>query len=233
MRRSWSTPFVEGFEDAFSGLKKDYQKEPFTYLNKWDVVSDLYSRMKDKFKPRKVETGRYTIGKDGRWRQKRFTTDSIMTSPLHLAMGFEMGDRARADLCYIDLSSMQFAVTARFSKKKPTSVSSWRFTSGGAVSVVKNSDVQYARRKNNATGRYARTEGMKELEKRILKEIVDLGDWDKTVLLLVDDHGLYTKHELENTFSKKLKPYTMKFYYLSPKAGFFITGKRRSGKEGE
>lgn len=233
MKQAWATPFVEGFEDAFTGLKKDYQKAPFIYLNKWDVVSDLYSRMKGKFEAKDVETGRYTIGKDGRWRQKKFRTTKIKTSPLHLAMGFEMSDRPRADICYIDLSSMQFAVTARFSKKKPTSVSSWRFSSGGAVSVVKNSDVQYARRRNKSTGRYSRTEGMKELERMILKEINGLGDWDKTVLLLVDDHGLYTKHELENTFSKKLKPYTMKFYYLSPKAGFFITGKRRSGKEGE
>jgi hypothetical protein len=230
MRRSWATPFVESFEKAFSEIKNDYQNDPFIYLNKWDVVSDLYSRMKDLFEVMEVETGRFTIGKDGRWRSKRYRTGRISTTPIHTAIGMEKGDKAKADICYIDLESMQFAVTARFSKKKPTSISSWRFSSGAAVSVVKNSEVQYAKRKNNATGRFAKTDGMKELEREILREIQNLGLWDKSVLLLVDDHSLFTKNELEATFSKKLNPYTMKLFYLSPKSGYYIAGKRRSGE---
>ncbi len=227
MHRSWSTPFVESFEKAFSRVKVDYQKTPFIYLNKWDIVADLYSRMKDLFEIHEVETGRYTIGKDGRWREKRFKSEQISTTPIHTNLGLEKGDKARADISYIDLSSMQFAVTSRFSKKRSTSISSWRFTSGAAISVIKNSEVQYAKRKNNLTGRFSKTYGMKDLEREIMKEIGNLGSWNKSILLLVDDHGLFTKNELEDTFSKKLKPYIMKLYYLSPRSGFFITGKRK------
>jgi hypothetical protein len=142
-------------------------------------------------------------------------------------LGFEKGDKPRADLCFIDLQSMQFAVTARYSRKKPSSLRSWRFSSGAAVSVIKNSDVQYARRKNTQTGRFSKTEGMKELERETLKEISNLQSWDKSILLLVDDHSLFTNNELEDTFSRKLNPYTMKMYYLCPKSGFYITGKRK------
>jgi hypothetical protein len=96
--------------------------------------------------------------------------------------------------------------------------------------VVKNSEVQYAKRRNTQTGRFSKTENLKELERQLLKEISDLKEWDKSILLMVDDHGLFTKNDLENTFAKKLNPYTMKFYYLSPKSGFFITGHRKMGE---
>jgi len=227
MKRSWSTPFVQSFEKAFSGMKVEYQKHPFTYFNKWDIVADIYSRMTNLMRPREVETGRYTIGKDGRWRQKRYKTDRVWTTPLHVLSGFESGERARADICFMDLETVQFAMTARFSKKNPTSLSSWRFSSGAGIAVIKNSEVQYARRKNSQTGRFSKTENLKELERELLKDITDLKEWDKSILLLVDDHGLYTKNEIEATFSKRLNPYTMKFYYLSPKSGFFITGHRK------
>lgn len=228
MTRSWSTPFVESFEEAFSGMKVDYQSNPFIYLNKWDVVADLYSRMKEPFEPMEVQTGRYTVGRDGRWRQKRIEVDQAHTTPLHMSLGFDRSDRPRADICYIDTDSMQVSVTARFSAKNPTALSSWRFGSGAGISVFRNTEIQYAKRRNTQTGRYSKTENLKEMERDLLKNIADLKQWDKSILLLVDDHGLYTKNELEATFSKKLDPYTMKFYYLSPRSGYYITGHRRT-----
>lgn len=227
MKRSWSTPFVDTFDEAFQSMKVDYQKSPYMFLDRMDVVADLYHRMRSLFEPVKVETGRYTIGRDGRWRQKGIETDDIQTTPLHVSLGFEKGDKPRADLCFIDLDTMQFAVTARFSNKNPGSIRSWRFSSGAAVSVVKNANVQYAKRRNTQTGRMSKTEGMKELEREILRELSNLQEWDKSILLLVDDHGLFTKNDLESTFSRKLNPYTMKMYYLTPRSGFFITGKRK------
>ncbi|HHD16468.1 MAG TPA: hypothetical protein ENK47_07140 [Euryarchaeota archaeon] len=227
MQRSWAAPFVETFENAFAGMKVDYQTNPFIFLNKWDVVSDLYSRMRAIDEAREVKTARYTIGRDGRWREKRFSIDPISTKPLHISMGFDRGERGRADICYIDLSTMQVAVTARYSKKRPASIASWRFSSGAGISVVMNTEVQYARRRNTTTGRFSKTEGMREIEREINREITDLKSWDKSILLFVDNHGLFTRNELDETFSRKLNPYTMKLYYLSPKSGFFITGKRK------
>ena len=227
MQQSWATPFVESFDSAFHGLKDSYQSSPFCYLTKWDIVADLYSRMRGLTDIREVKTGRFTIGRDGRWRQKKVNTSNIRSTPLHLMLGFEIGDKPRSDIGYIDLESMQFDVTARFGKKRPTSLASWRFSSGAGVTVVYNSDIQYAKRKNTQTGRYSKTDGLKELEREILKEITNLTSWDKSVLLFVDNHGLYTRTELEASFSRKLKPYTMKLYYLTPKSGFFITGKRK------
>ncbi|MGA1848143.1 MAG: hypothetical protein ACMUHB_02275 [Thermoplasmatota archaeon] len=231
MQKSWSSPFVENFDSAFHDLKTEYQEAPFRYFTKWDIVSDLYCSMRSLAELTEVETGRFTIGKDGRWRQKKARTGTIQTTPLHLGMGFERGERSRADISFVDLSSMQFAVTARFSRKRPTSVASWRFSSGAGVSVLLNSDIQYAKRKNNQTGRYSKTDGLKNLEKEVLKEIANLRNWDKSILLLVDNHGLYTKTELEASFSKKLRPYTMKMYYLSPRSGFFITGRRKDRED--
>lgn len=231
MKRSWSTPFVDTFDEAFHGMKSDYQRSPYIFLDRMDVVADLYHRMRSLFMIQNVETGRYTIGKDGRWRQKGIETGDIETTPIHVSLGFEKGDKSRADLCFIDLNSMQFAVTARFSKKNPGSIRSWRFSSGAAVSIVKNSEVQYSKRRNTQTGRLSKTEGMKELEKEILREISNLQTWEKSILLIVDDHGLFTKNELEYTFSRKLNPYTMKIYYLSPRSGFFISGKRKAKEE--
>ncbi|MEA3558982.1 MAG: hypothetical protein U9R75_06990 [Candidatus Thermoplasmatota archaeon] len=227
MQRSWATPFVESFDSAFHGLKDSYQTSPFCYLTKWDIVADLYARMRAIAEIREVETGRFTIGKDGRWRQKKVRTSRISSSPLHIMLGFEIGDKPKSDIGYIDLDSMQFAVTARFGKKRPTSLASWRFGSGAGVTVVYNSEVQYARRKNSQTGRYSKTDGLKEVERDIIREITNLKAWDKSVLLFVDNHGMYTRAELEASFSRKLKPYTMKLYYLTPKSGFFITGKRK------
>jgi len=231
MQKSWSSPFVENFDLAFHELKSEYQEAPFRYFTKWDIVSDLYSRMKCLAELTEVETGRFTIGKDGRWRQKKARTENIRTTPLHLGLGFEKGERPRADISFVDLSSMQFAVTSRFSSKRPTSVASWRFSSGAGLSVLLNTDIQYARRKNNQTGRYSKTDGLKNLEKEVVRELSNLRNWDKSVLLLVDNHGLYTKTELEVSFSRKLKPYTMKMYYLSPKSGFFITGRRKERED--
>ncbi|MGA1794082.1 MAG: hypothetical protein ACMUHM_09030 [Thermoplasmatota archaeon] len=231
MHKSWSSPFVETFDSAFHQLKVEYQEAPFRFLTKWDIVSDLFCKLKDLTELADVETGRFTMGKDGRWRQKKARTGSISTSPMHLGVGFEKDEKAKADICFIDLHTMQFAVTARFSKKRPTSVSSWRFSSGAGISVTHNQDVQYAKRKNNQTGRFSKTDGLKNIERDVLKELSNLRMWDKSILLLVDNHGLYTKHDLESSFSKKLKPYTMKMYYLSPKSGFFITGKRKEREE--
>lgn len=227
MQRSWATPFVEAFDYAFHMIKESYQEDPFQYLSKWDIVADIYSNMKSLSSVKDVETGRYTIGKDGRWRHKRYKTGSLRSSPLHMMLGFDINDKPRSDICYIDLETMQFAVTARFGKKKPTSLASWRFRSGAGITVIYNSEIQYAKRKNTQTGRFSKTEGLKELEKDMLKEVSNLKCWDKSVLLFVDNHGLYTKSELEASFSKKLRPYTMKLYYLTPKSGFFITGKRK------
>ncbi len=227
MQRSWATPFVEAFDFAFHELKTSYQNDPFCYLTKWDIVADVYSNMKGLSDIESVETGRFTIGKDGRWRQKKERTGDIRTSPLHLMLGFDISDKPRADICYIDLESMQFAVTARFGKKNPTSLSSWRFSSGAGITVIYNSEIQYAKRRNTQTGRYSKTEGLKELEREILKEVSNLKSWNKSVLLFVDNNGLYTRTELEASFSRKLKPYTMKLYYLTPKSGFFITGNRK------
>lgn len=227
MQKSWSSPFVESFDKAFHELKEEYQEAPFKYLTKGDILVDVYAKMKHLSENREVESGRFTIGKDGRWRQKKAKTSNIVTTPLHVNIGLQQGDRPKADVTYIDLTSMQFAVTARFGKKRPTSVASWRFSSGAGLTIVFNSDVQYSKRKNNQTGRFSKTDGLKLLEKEILREISNLSEWDKSVLLLVDNHSLYTKNELEASFSKRLSPYTMKMYYLSPKSGFFITGKRK------
>ncbi|MBN1539239.1 MAG: hypothetical protein JW939_03770 [Candidatus Thermoplasmatota archaeon] len=226
MRRSWSSTFLESFDHVFHDIKVEYQEAPFRYLSKWDIVSDLHSKLGDLSHLEEVETGRFTIGKDGRWRQKRSRTDTISTTPLHLGIGFEKDERQKADISFIDLRSMQFAVTARFGKKRPTSAASWRFSSGAGISVLLNLDVQYAKRKNTQTGRFSKTDGLKELEKEVLKELANLRMWDKSILLLVDNHSLYTRNDLEAAFSKKLKPYTMKMYYLSPRSGFFISGKR-------
>jgi hypothetical protein len=231
MQKSWSSPIVENFEKAFHELKLEYQEAPFRYLTKWDIVAEIYSKIRTLSELNNVETGRFTIGRDGRWRQKKVRTGSIVTSPLHLKIGFEKGEKPKADISYVDIPSMQFAVTARFSKKKPTSVSSWRFSSGAGITVIHNQDVQYAKRKNNQTGRFSKTDGLKNLEKEVFRELGNLRSWDKSILLLVDNHGLYTRHELEASFSKKLRPYTMKMYYLSPKSGFFITGKRKEREE--
>ncbi len=230
MQKIWSTRFQEGFEKAFHEMKEDYQRTPFIYMNKWDVVSDLYSRLKGLSKNVPIETGRFTMGKDGRWRQKKTETGSVVTSPLHLQIGSSKDEKAKADLCFIDLSTLQIAVTARFSKKKPTSLASWRFETGLGISVVMNTDVQYSKRKNMQTGRTSKTEGLKELEKEALRVMTDLKEWDRSILLFLDHHGIYTKLELESAFSRKLNPYTQKMYYLSPKSGFFITG-RRKGEE--
>ncbi|MBN1390012.1 MAG: hypothetical protein JXA22_05160 [Candidatus Thermoplasmatota archaeon] len=227
MKRSWSSRFVESFDSAFHELKVEYQEAPFRFLTKWDIVSDLHSKLKVLSDLEEVETGRFTIGKDGRWRQKSYRTDPISTSPIHLGIGFVKDEKMKADISYIDLRSMQFAVTARFGKKRPTSMASWRFSSGAGISVLLNMDVQYAKRKNSQTGRFSKTDGLKELEKEAIKELFNLRMWDRSILLLVDNHGLYTKNDLETSFSRRLKPYTMKMYYLSPKSGFFITGKRR------
>ncbi|MGA1872121.1 MAG: hypothetical protein ACMUHY_00480 [Thermoplasmatota archaeon] len=231
MQKSWSSPFVECFEKAFHVLKGEYQKAPFRYLTKWDIVSELYCKLRVLTEISEVETGRFTMGKDGRWRQKKAKTGTISTSPMHLGLGFEKYEKAKADISFVDLNSMQFAVTARFGKKRPTSVASWRFNSGAGISVIHNQDVQYAKRKNNQTGRFSKTDGLKNLERDVLKELSNLKLWDKSILLIVDNHGLYTRNDLEASFSKKLKPYTMKMYYLSPKSGFFITGKRREREE--
>ncbi|MGA1866420.1 MAG: hypothetical protein ACMUFK_03005 [Thermoplasmatota archaeon] len=226
MRRSWSSTFLESFDRAFHEIKAEYQEAPFRYLSKWDIVSDIHSKLTDLSDLKEVETGRFTIGKDGRWRQKRSRTENITTSPIHLGIGFEKDERQKADISFIDLGSMQFAVTARFGKKRPTSAASWRFSSGAGISVLLNQDVQYAKRKNTKTGRFSKTEGLKELEKEVLKELTNLKMWDKSILLVVDNHCLYTRNDLEAAFSKRLKPYTMKLYYLSPRSGFSITGKR-------
>ena len=231
MQKSWSSPIVESFEKAFHDLKVEYQEAPFRYMTKWDIVADIFCRLRSLSELNDVETGRFTIGKDGRWRQKKVKTGKIVTSPLHLEIGFEKGEKSKADISYVDLPTMQFAVTARFGKKRPTSVASWRFSSGAGITVIHNQDVQYAKRKNNQTGRFSKTDGLKILEKEVFKELGNLRLWDKSILLLVDNHGLYTRHELEASFSKKLRPYTMKMYYLSPKSGFFITGKRKEREE--
>jgi hypothetical protein len=231
MKRSWSTPFVDSFDQAFHEMKVDYQRSPQIFLDRMDVVSDLYHRLRSLFELKKVETARYTIGKDGRWRQRSVEKEWIETTPIHVSLGKEKGDKTRADICFIDLDSMQFAVTARYSGKNPSSVKSWRFISGGAVSVVRNSEVQYSKRRNTQTGRFSKTEGMKELEREVIRELANLQSWDKAILLIVDDHCLFTRNELENTFSKKLSPYTMKLYYLSPKSGFFISGKRKGSDQ--
>jgi len=227
MQKIWSSSFIEGFERAFQDIKADYQRAPFMYMSKWDVVGDVLARIRHVSKLQDVDTGRFTIGKDGRWRQKDVDTGKVKTYAVHSGIGFEMGEKARCDICFIDMTTMQFALTARYSKRKPTSIASWRFDSGAGISVVYNADVQYSKRKNKTTGRFAKTEGLKLLEKEVLKEIADLKAWDKSILLFVDNHGLYTKGELEEAFSKRLDPYTMRMYYLSPRSGFFITGKRQ------
>ncbi len=202
-----------------------------TYLTKEDVVAALYMRMRALNKAREVSTGRYTIAKDGRWRAKKGEVRQVMMSPLHVMVGKEMEDRARADLCLMDLSTMQVSVTARYSKKRPTSLASWRFETGLGISVVMNSSVQYAKRVNTRTWRASKTEGLKELEREISRVISDLKGFDRSILLFMDHNSLFTKNELEASFSKRLDPYTMRMFYLTPRSGFHITGTRKGSSE--
>jgi hypothetical protein len=227
MQRSWATPFVEAFDHAFHEIKEVYQRDPFYFLSKWDLVAEVYSYMKKFPEVQEAETARFTMGKDGRWRHKKFKVENIRTTPLHLMLGFDDSEKPRSDICYIDMDTAQFAVTARYSRKSPTSLAGWRFKSGAGITVFYNSEIQYAKRKNTQTGRYSKTEGLKEMEKEMLREISNLKTWDKSILFFVDNHGLYTKNELESSFSKRLRPYTMKLYYLTPKSGFYITGSRK------
>ena len=228
MKKSWSSPFLEGVEKAFLDLRESYQENPLKYMNKWDVIADLHQRLSHLSRLDHVETGRFTIGTDGRWREKKEEVPNLLTTPLHLRLGMNREDRSKADICYVDLSKMQVAATARYSGKRPTSLAAWRISSGVGLSVIYNDFVQYPKRRNSKTGRSSKTEGLKVLENDILNELMKLRLWDKSVLVLVDNHSLYTRTELEATFSRRLDPYTMRMYYLTPKVGYHIAGKRQS-----
>ena len=45
MKKSWSSPFLEGVEKAFLDLRESYQENPLKYMNKWDVIADLHQRL--------------------------------------------------------------------------------------------------------------------------------------------------------------------------------------------
>jgi len=231
MDKIWSTLYQEGFERAFQEMKIDYHRTPLTYLTKEDVVASLYLRMRTLNKAREVTTGRYTIAKDGRWRAKKVEVRQVHMSPLHVMVGKDMDEKPRADLCFMDLSTMQVSVTARYSKKRPTSLAGWRFETGLGISVVMNTSVQYAKRVNTRTGRASKTEGLKELEKEITRVISDLMGFERSILLFMDHNSLFTKTELEVSFSKRLDPYTMRMYYLTPRSGFHITGRRTGSSD--
>ncbi len=233
MRRSWSWPFFTSFDRAFLNLKRDFQSDPFRYLTKWDIVCQIYRDISGEACLVPVETGRYTFGKDGRWRSRKEEEKPLRTCPVHVMLGREMGDRPRADICFIDLDTMQIGTTIRYRSRRPTSISSWRFGSGVGLSVIHNMDVQYSRRMNKRTGRSSKTEGFKELESTVISEIGTLKEWDKAILLIVDNHSLYTKVELEESFSKRLNPYTIRIFYITPRSGFHITGKRKPREQKE
>jgi len=233
MRRSWSWPFFDRFDRAFKNLKRDFQSDPFRYLTKWDIICQIYRDISEEPCLAPVETGRYTFGKDGRWRLRKEEEHPLRTCPVHVMLGKEMGDRPRADICFLDLETMQVGTTVRYNERKPTSISSWRFGAGIGLSVIHNMDVQYARRMNTGTGRSSKTVGFKELESNVISEINSLKEWDKAILLIVDNHSLYTKLELEDSFSKRLNPYTIRIFYVTPKSGFHITGKRKPREQRE
>jgi hypothetical protein len=226
MERIWSTQYQEAFEKAFREMKRDYHKAPFIYLTREDVIADLYMRLRSLNRPQEVCSNRFTIAKDGRWRAKKGTVPPVLMTPVHLMVGKDMYERGKVDLCMLDLTTMQAAVTSRYSTRRPTSLASWRFETGLGVSIVLNSSVQYTKRMSTGTGRASKTEGMKGLERDLSRVISDLKTFERSILLFVDHNALFTKNELEEAFSRRLDPYTQRLFYLSPRSGLHITGRR-------
>ena len=210
--------FINDVKLAIEQIRKEFQENPFIFLNESDIQCYLYHILAKKYcKAKKAGiTGEYTI-KQNKWKMNKKVYPQIKTFSLHSEIPH--GERAfnkRVDLIYSPLNKYKFKIVkTKFGSKNKTAINRWQFDDGVGVEIKYNFKVQS--QKN--ISKKEEYNNFKELKNSLKWDIGKLHYWDYGIFLFVDMYNLFTQKYFENL---KRNDKNVSIYYLSENQFFKV-----------